>query len=166
VTPEARERDDARYLVIEGRRWRRTAPGIPEPLRRELVRRLMHGRRAVAAALRAGDEDAERAARAEVHDAKFALGERGAAWWDEQDQTALETRAGAVIRTLLRERATGGVNPTEVARVLGMPRRVALVRDVMRGLADEKQLAISQRGRRTTAYAISGPEVASKGEQS
>ena len=43
----------------------------------------MNARRAVGAAKRAGDGDAEKAARAKVHEAKLALGERGPVWWDD-----------------------------------------------------------------------------------
>ena len=73
---------DGRYVIIEGRRWRATDPSIPEERRRELVSELMSARRAVGAAKRAGDADAERAARARVHAAKVALGERGPKWWE------------------------------------------------------------------------------------
>lgn len=69
-----------RYVIIDGRRWRATDPSIPEERRRELVSELMSARRAVGAAKRSGDEDAERAARARVHAAKVALGERGPRW--------------------------------------------------------------------------------------
>ena len=43
----------------------------------------MAARRAVGRALRAGDDDTLRAARAAVHAAKVALGERGAPWWTD-----------------------------------------------------------------------------------
>ena len=43
----------------------------------------MDARRAIAAAKRSGDSDAERVARARVNDAKHALGERGPVWWDD-----------------------------------------------------------------------------------
>lgn len=43
----------------------------------------MDARRAVGAAKRAGDEGAEKAARAQVHAAKVALGERGPVWWED-----------------------------------------------------------------------------------
>ncbi|WP_347569049.1 hypothetical protein [Qipengyuania flavescens] len=43
----------------------------------------MDARRAVGAAKRAGDPAAEKAARAKVHQAKVALGERGPVWWDD-----------------------------------------------------------------------------------
>lgn len=43
----------------------------------------MDARRAVGAARRANDPRAEKAARAAVHAAKLALGERGPVWWDD-----------------------------------------------------------------------------------
>ncbi|WP_354702498.1 hypothetical protein [Paraconexibacter sp. AEG42_29] len=74
---------DGRYIVVDGRRWRTSDPGLPEARRTELVGELMDARRAVAAARRADDEDAEREARSRVHAAKVALGERGAPWWEQ-----------------------------------------------------------------------------------
>jgi uncharacterized protein len=73
---------DDRYIVVDGRRWRATDPSLPEEKRRELVRELMSARSAVGWAKRRGDVDAERAARARVHAAKVALGERGPKWWE------------------------------------------------------------------------------------
>ena len=72
---------DGRYLVVRGRLWRRTDPGLPEDRRAELTRELMAARRAVRAALAANDPEALRAARAAVDAAKRALGERGPVWW-------------------------------------------------------------------------------------
>ena len=74
---------DGHYVIIDGRRWRATDPSIPEEKRQELVNELMSARRAVGAAKRAGDEKAVRAARARVHAAKVALGERGPKWWEK-----------------------------------------------------------------------------------
>ncbi len=74
---------DGRYIVVDGRRWRASDPGLPEARRQELVDELMAARRAVGAAKRSDDADAERAARARVHAAKVALGERGTPWWEE-----------------------------------------------------------------------------------
>lgn len=74
--------DGGRYVLIDGRRWRATDPDIPEAERVRLVGELMSARRDVGHALRAGDEEAERAARARVHAAKVALGERGERWWE------------------------------------------------------------------------------------
>ena len=76
---------DGHFVVIDGRRWRATDPAIPEDVAAELRRGLMAARRAVGAALRTGDVDAERDARAQVHAAKTALGERGTPWWEQTD---------------------------------------------------------------------------------
>ena len=76
---------DGHFVVIDGRRWRATDPTIPEDVAAELRRELMAGRRGVAAALRTGDVEAERIARARVHAAKTALGERGTPWWEQTD---------------------------------------------------------------------------------
>ena len=76
---------DGRWVVVDGRRWRATDPAIPDDVATELRRRLMAARRDVGAALRAGDADAERSARARVHAAKTALGERGTPWWEQTD---------------------------------------------------------------------------------
>ncbi len=66
---------------MRGRLWRASNPALRETERQRLVDSLMDARRAVAAARRAGNADAEREARARVHDAKIALGERGPVWW-------------------------------------------------------------------------------------
>lgn len=63
--------------------WRASNPALPEPERQRLVHELMDARRAVGVAKRSGDAEAERAARARVHAAKLALGERGPVWWDD-----------------------------------------------------------------------------------
>ncbi len=73
---------DGHYIVIDGRRWRATDPSLPEDRRQALVNELMAARRAVGAAKRAGEPDAERSARARVHAAKVGLGERGPKWWE------------------------------------------------------------------------------------
>jgi hypothetical protein len=74
---------DGRYVVIAGRRWRATDPSIPEGRRAELTRVLMAWRREVK---RTRGTAEEAAARAGVHAAKVALGERGAPWWEQTDQ--------------------------------------------------------------------------------
>lgn len=78
--------DGGRYLLIDGRRWRATDPSIPEAERQRLVRLLMKARRDVGLALKSGDEEAEREARRRVHNAKVALGERGAKWWEKESR--------------------------------------------------------------------------------
>jgi hypothetical protein len=73
---------DGRYLVIDGRRWRATDPAIPEGRRTELTRVLMAWRRKVRHARGTAGESA---ARAGVHAAKVALGERGTPWWEHSE---------------------------------------------------------------------------------
>ena len=74
---------DGRYIIVRGRLWRATNPHLSEAERQRHVNALMDARRAVGAAKRAGDEKAEKAARAQVNAAKIALGERGDVWWDD-----------------------------------------------------------------------------------
>jgi hypothetical protein len=76
---------DGRHVLIDGRRWRATDPNIPEERRQQLVDELMSARRDVGRAKRACDAEAEREARARVHQCKVALGERGAKWWEEKE---------------------------------------------------------------------------------
>jgi uncharacterized protein len=74
---------DGRYIVVDGRRWRTSDPGLSERRRKTLVAELMSARRAVAAGQRSNDEDAIRSARSRVNGAKVALGERGTPWWEQ-----------------------------------------------------------------------------------
>lgn len=75
--------DDERWLVIDGRRWRRTDPALPPEVVEALKSHLGRARSAVGAVMRRGDEDAVAAARRRVGIAKRGLGERGPYWWDE-----------------------------------------------------------------------------------
>lgn len=77
---------DGRYLVVRGRLWRTSDPGLPAERKTELVGELMAARRAVKQALRADDAAQLKAARHAVHAAKVALGERGPAWWSDGAQ--------------------------------------------------------------------------------
>lgn len=74
---------DGRYLIVRGRLWRAAHPHLPAAERDALVQSLMHARRAVKTALRAGDAVSLREARATVDAAKIALGERGPVWWTD-----------------------------------------------------------------------------------
>lgn len=74
---------DGRYFVVRGRLWRCADPALPAAERARLTRELMRARRAIGHAMRMGDHEAERHARAEVQAAKVALGERGAPWWHD-----------------------------------------------------------------------------------
>ncbi|MGU3502522.1 hypothetical protein [Mycobacterium sp. C31M] len=74
---------DGLHIVVDGRRWRATDPDIPEPRRQELVDILMAWRREVRRCKGAAEESV---ARAGVHAAKVALGERGQPpWWEQTD---------------------------------------------------------------------------------
>jgi hypothetical protein len=74
---------DGRYFVVKGRLWRTSNPGLAPDVRQQLVNELMHARRQVGVAKKAGDAAAERTARAAVDEAKRALGERGPVWWTD-----------------------------------------------------------------------------------
>jgi hypothetical protein len=83
ATPPPARTPDGRYIVVRGRLWRATNPGLPVAERERLRHALMQARRAVAAARRAADAVALARARRAVDDAKIALGERGLPWWDD-----------------------------------------------------------------------------------
>ena len=74
---------DGHYVIIDGRKWRATNPNLPEELCQSWVNELMSARRAVGAATKANDKEAEARARDRVQAAKEALGERGPKWWEE-----------------------------------------------------------------------------------
>ena len=74
---------DGRYIIVRGRLWRSANPHLPDEERQRWVDVLMDARRAVKAAKASGDQSAMKAARAQVQEAKLALGERGPVWWDD-----------------------------------------------------------------------------------
>lgn len=74
---------DGRYFVVGGRLWRTSNPALADDVRQALVDALMAARRQVGAAKKNGDQEAERAARASVDEAKRGLGERGPVWWTD-----------------------------------------------------------------------------------
>ena len=80
-----------RYLVVDGRRWRRSDPSLPPEVEEQLLHHLGRGRSGVRTAKRTGDEAAVAAARRLVQLAKVGLGERGEPWW-EQSEAARERR--------------------------------------------------------------------------
>ena len=138
--------DDERYIVIDGRRWRRADPSIPEALKSELVSELMSARRAVKAAKKDDDEAALQSARARVADAKVALGERGRPWWKPPDEPSLRKRLASTLRALLRKRETGdAISLSEAARVAGgnnWPAVMNLARKVARQLEGEDWIEV------------------------
>lgn len=74
---------DQRYIIVDGVLWRVSDPRLSDDRRQFLVNELMEARRAVGTAKRSSDARAESRARARVHAAKVALGERGPVWWDD-----------------------------------------------------------------------------------
>jgi hypothetical protein len=72
---------DEHFFVVDGRRWRRTDPALPEDVAAALRSHLGRGRNAVKQAKRTGDDDALEAARHRDGLAKHGLGERGPEWW-------------------------------------------------------------------------------------
>ena len=90
---------DERWLVIDGRRWRRTDPCLPPDIVEGLKSYLGKGRSAVRLAKRDGDDDRLASARRMVDAAKHALGERGPYWWDEPEASRI-ARADEALRRL------------------------------------------------------------------
>lgn len=81
--PEYPSTPDGRYFVVRGRLWRKSNPNLSEAERSHWVKMLMAARNAVR--LANGDPSAVKQARKAVDEAKIALGERGAVWWDDGD---------------------------------------------------------------------------------
>jgi hypothetical protein len=91
--------DDERWLVVNGRRWRRTDPCLPEDVAAALRSHLGRGRSAVGAGTRSGDDERVTDARRRVGLAKHGLGERGPRWWEEPEAERIE-RAREALREL------------------------------------------------------------------
>lgn len=143
---------DGHHIIVNGRRWRATDPSIPENLRQELVDELMAARRAV----KATESDARR----RVQDAKTALGERGAPWWEEPSAAQAEERIAATIRALTRKRAASSICPSDVARTVGgedWRDRMAEVRRVAGDLADAQIVVVTQKGEPVRIADARGP---------
>ena len=143
---------DGRWVIVGGRRWRATDPSIPEPFRQQIVDELMAARRAVGAAKRAGDADAEAAARRRVHRAKVALGERGRPWWEPATEAATRERLEAAMLTLASRRAPDKtICPSDAARAVGgedWRSQMETARTVARSLAGDGAVEILQKGTR------------------
>ena len=88
--------DDERWLVIDGRRWRRTDPELPADVVTALKSHLGKARSAVRVARKAEDDEATAAARKRVGLAKHGLGERGPYWWDQPLATRIDSAERAV----------------------------------------------------------------------
>ena len=98
MTREVERTDDGRYVVVDGRRWRTADPALPDDVRARLLHHhLGVARSAVRTA--AGDDEAVAAARQRAQLARTGLGERGTAWWD-QDDDARRARWESALREL------------------------------------------------------------------
>ena len=76
--------DDERWLVVDGRRWRRQDPSLPADVAERLLSHLGRGRSGVRTARRADEDPAP--ARRRVDLAKHGLGERGTPWWEQDPE--------------------------------------------------------------------------------
>ncbi|GAA4510759.1 biopolymer transporter Tol [Brevibacterium yomogidense] len=88
--------EDERFLVVNGRRWRRADPSLPDDVVSALTSHLGRARNAVKQAKRAGDEDALASARGRVQVAKVGLGERSDPWWELSEEARQERAREAV----------------------------------------------------------------------
>jgi hypothetical protein len=91
--------EDEHFFVVDGRRWRRTDPALPEDVAAALRSHLGSARATVGAASRRGDDEAVAAARERVGIAKHGLGERGPKWWEEPVEARID-RAREALRRL------------------------------------------------------------------
>jgi hypothetical protein len=126
---------------------------LPDDRRQELVDELMSARRAVGAAKRADDADAEAQARARVHAAKVSLGERGTPWWER-----IEDR---IVELVAARGPDKTICPSEVARSLvgddSFRPLMPHVREAAAELAGRGELAVTQRGEPVDARTARGP---------
>ncbi len=152
MTDDVERTPDGHHIVVKGRRWRASDTGIPDNLRSELVSELMRARREVKTR---GDD-----ARPLVQDAKVALGERGAPWWEPATDQGLRNRLAATIRTLLRHRDGTTICPSDAARVVGgdgWRDIVEVTREVAQQLVDQQQVVVQQKGERVDIREARGP---------
>ena len=80
-SPELSPTGDERWLIVDGRRWRRTDPELDQNVVDELKSHLGAARNAVRTAKKSGSEGDLADARQRVNVAKHGLGERGDYWW-------------------------------------------------------------------------------------
>jgi hypothetical protein len=97
--PTPAPESDDRWLVINGRRWRKTDPSLPDDVVAELKSHLGRGRSGVRVAKGNDDPDAVAAARTRTNLAKHGLGERGPFWWEHPEAERL-ARANDALREL------------------------------------------------------------------
>lgn len=90
--------EDEKWLVIDGRRWRRTDPSLPDDVVTALTSHLGRARAAVRVAKQSGESAAISAARERVNLAKHGLGERGPYWWDEPEDARTDRAREAITR--------------------------------------------------------------------
>ena len=91
-------------------------------------------------------------ARAQVHAAKVALGERGEPWWEASTEAGRRERVEAAILALAGHRAPDGtICPSDAARAVGgtgWRDLIPMARDEARRLAKEGRVEVTQRGER------------------
>lgn len=88
--------DRHRWLVVNGRRWRRQDPGLPADVAERLLSHLGRGRAGVRNARRTGEDPAPWRRRVDL--AKHGLGERGTPWWEQDEHERLERWRAALER--------------------------------------------------------------------
>lgn len=96
---EVEHTPDGRWIVVDGRRWRRQDPALPEDVAARLRSHLGRARAAVRTVRRECTEAQLRAVRDRVGLAKRGLGERGTPWW-EQTPAEREARWTAALAQL------------------------------------------------------------------
>lgn len=168
--------EDDRHLVVNGRRWRRQDPTLPDDVRALLLSHLGRGRSGVRRHQSAGDADAVARARETVQSAKEGLGERGEPWWEQspaQRRRRWETALGELARAtapptetierdvldLLGARSPDKtICPSEVARRLhpdpGWRGLMPLVHAAVVHLAGEHRVVLRRRGQDVPASTV------------
>ena len=90
--------EDGRWIVVNGRRWRRQDPELPEQVEARLKSHLGRARSAVRTVRRSGTEAQLRAVRDRVQLAKTGLGERGTPWWEQSPEQRRDRWTDALER--------------------------------------------------------------------